>query len=64
MDEFQLKVLFYKCDDKYFLGKKCKEKKLLMEISEDVSDEDIGVSHEVSLPPINDITPPSNPLEF
>jgi hypothetical protein len=26
MVEFQLKGLFYNCDDKYFLGHKCKEK--------------------------------------
>jgi hypothetical protein len=39
MDERQLKGLCYNCDDKYFLGHKCKEKNLFMAISEDVSEE-------------------------
>jgi hypothetical protein len=34
--ERQLKGLCYNCDDKYFLGHKCKEKNVFMVISEDV----------------------------
>jgi hypothetical protein len=46
MVECQLKGLFYNCDEKYFPGHKCKEQKLFMAISEDVSDEDVVVSPE------------------
>jgi hypothetical protein len=38
MVERQLKGLCYNCDDKYFLGHKCKEQKLFMAISEDISE--------------------------
>jgi hypothetical protein len=41
MDERQLKGLCYNCDEKYFLGYKCKEQKLFMAISEDVSEYDV-----------------------
>jgi hypothetical protein len=41
MVECQLKGLCNNCDDKYFSGNKCKEKKLFMAISEDVSEEEI-----------------------
>jgi hypothetical protein len=41
MVERQLKGLCYNCDDKYFLDHKCKEQKLLMAISEDISEEDV-----------------------
>jgi hypothetical protein len=34
MDEHQLKGIFYNCDEKYFLGHKCKEQKLFMAIFE------------------------------
>jgi hypothetical protein len=61
MVEHQLKGLFYNCDEKYFPGHKCKEKKLFMAISEDVSDEDVEVSPEEALPQEDDITPPSDP---
>jgi hypothetical protein len=36
MDERQLKGLCYNCDDKYFLGHKCKEQNMFMAISEDI----------------------------
>jgi hypothetical protein len=39
--ERQLKGLCYNCDDKYFLGHKCKEQNIFMAISEDVSEEDV-----------------------
>jgi hypothetical protein len=52
MDECQLKGLCYNCDEEYFLGHKCKEKKLFMAISEDVPKEDVIVPlvEETSLP--------------
>ena len=43
MVERQLKGLFYNCDEKYFLGHKCKEQKLFMAISEDVPKEDVTI---------------------
>jgi hypothetical protein len=36
MAKCQLKGLCYNCDDKYFLGHKCKEQKLFMAISKDI----------------------------
>jgi hypothetical protein len=63
MAERQLKGLCYNCDEKYFLGHKCKEQNIFMKISEDVSEEDVEpplVS--MSLEPTN-ITPPSDSLE-
>jgi hypothetical protein len=56
MVEHQLKGLCYNCDDKYFPGHKCKEHKLFMAISEDVSDEDVEVSPEEVLPQEDDLT--------
>jgi hypothetical protein len=52
MDEIQSKGLCYNCDEKYFLGHKCKEKKLFMAIFEDVLEEDVTVRlvEEPSLP--------------
>jgi hypothetical protein len=50
MVECQLKGLCYNCDDKYFPGHKCKEHKLFMAISEDVSDEYVEVSPKKSYP--------------
>jgi hypothetical protein len=40
MNECQLKGLCYNCDEKYFLGHKCKEKKLFMAISKDISEDE------------------------
>jgi hypothetical protein len=40
MVEHQLKGLCYNCDDKYFPGHKCKEQKICMAISEEISEED------------------------
>jgi hypothetical protein len=50
--EHQLKGFCYNCDEKYFLGHKCKEKKLFMAISKDVPEEDVTVPlvEEPSLP--------------
>jgi hypothetical protein len=48
MVEHQLKGLCYNCDEKYFLGHKCKEHKLFMAISEDVVEDKIEASHATS----------------
>jgi hypothetical protein len=40
MVECQLKCLFYNCDEKYFPSHKCKEQKIFMAISEDISEKD------------------------
>jgi hypothetical protein len=63
MVECQLKGLCYNCDDKYFMGHKCKEQNIFMAISEDVSDEDVDVSPVEELPQADDPTPPSDPPE-
>jgi hypothetical protein len=63
MDECQLKGLCYNCDDKYFLGHKCKEKNPFMAISEDVSKEDVEAPLVSVSPKPIDITPPSDPPE-
>ena len=61
MVECQLKGLCYNCDDKYFLGHKCKEKNLFMDISEDVSKEDVESPLVSVSPKSTNITPPSDP---
>jgi hypothetical protein len=63
MVERQLKGLCYNFDDKYFLGHKCKEKNLVMAISEDVSEEDVEAPLVSMSPEPTNITPPSDPLE-
>jgi hypothetical protein len=63
MVERQLKGLCYNCDAKYFLGHKCKEQRLFMAISEDISEEDIETPLVSESPKTPDITPPSNPPE-
>jgi hypothetical protein len=63
MDECQLKGLCYNCDDKYFLGHKCKEQNIFMAISEDISEEDVKTPFLSESPESTDITPPSNPPE-
>jgi hypothetical protein len=63
MAEHQLKGLCYNCDDKYFLGHKCKEQNLFMAISEDISEEDVETPLVFESPEITDITPPSDPLK-
>jgi hypothetical protein len=61
MAEHQLKGLCYNCDEKYFLGHKCKEQKLFMAISEDISEEDVETPLVSESPESADITPPSDP---
>jgi hypothetical protein len=63
MAEFQLKGLCYNCDDKYFPGHKCKEPKIFMAISEDISEEDVETPLVPDSLEITDITPPSDPPE-
>jgi hypothetical protein len=63
MVERQLKGLCYNCDDKNFPRHKCKEQKLFMAISEDVSKEDVEAPLVSMSPEPTDITPPSYPLE-
>ena len=63
MVECQLKGLCYNCDDKYFLGHKCKEQNIFMAISEDVSEEDVEAPLVSVSPESTDITPPSDPPE-
>jgi hypothetical protein len=61
MAECQLKGLCYNCDDKYFPGHKCKEQIIFMDISEDISEEDVKTPLMSESPEITDITPPSDP---
>jgi hypothetical protein len=63
MAERQLKGRYYNCDDKYFLGHKCKEQNIFMAISEDVSEEDVKTPLVSESPETMDITPPSDPPE-
>jgi hypothetical protein len=61
MAERQLKGLCYNCDDKYFLGHKCKEHNLFMAISEEILEEDEETPSMSKSPESTDITPPSDP---
>jgi hypothetical protein len=63
MVERQLKGLCYNCDDKYFSGHKCKEQKIFMAISEEISEEDEETPSVSESPESTDITPPSDPPE-
>jgi hypothetical protein len=63
MVECQLKGLCYNCDEKYFPSHKCKEQKIFMAISEDISKEDVETSLVPESPKITDINPPSDPPE-
>jgi hypothetical protein len=63
MDERQLKELCYNCDEKYFLGHKCKEQNIFMAISEDISEDDVETPLMSESPEITDITHPSDPPE-
>jgi hypothetical protein len=63
MVERQLKGLYYNCDDKYFPRHKCKEQKLFMAISKDVSEEDVEAPLVAASPEPTDMTPHSDPLE-
>ena len=64
MDERQLKGLCYNCDDKYFLGHKCKEKNIFMAISKDILEEDVETPLVSESPKSTDRTSPSDPSEL
>jgi len=64
MDERQLKGLWYNCDEKYFLGHKCKEQIFFMAISEDVVEEEAVVSPVEELLPSDDTPKPVDLPEF
>jgi hypothetical protein len=61
MDKRQLKGLYYNCDEKYFSGHKCKEQNIFMEISKDISEEDVENPLVSESCETTDITPPSDP---
>jgi hypothetical protein len=63
MAERQLKGLCYNCDEKYFLGHKCKEQNLFMAISEDIQEDDDDTPPLPESPEISEINPPSDPPE-
>jgi hypothetical protein len=63
MAEHQLKGLCYNCDDKYFLGHKCKEQNIFMAISEDIQEEDDDTPPMPESTEISEINPPSDPPE-
>jgi hypothetical protein len=63
MVECQLKGICYNCDEKYFLGQKCKEKNIYMAILEDISEEDVETPFVSESPETTDITPPSDSPE-
>jgi hypothetical protein len=56
----QLKGLCYNCDEKYFPGHKCKENKLFMAISKDISEDDGDALPQEPLPQPDDDIPPFN----
>jgi hypothetical protein len=58
MVERKLKGLCYNCDDKYFPGHKCKEQKIFMAISEEISKEDEETPSVSKSPESTDISPP------
>jgi hypothetical protein len=58
MVERKLKGLCYNCDDKYFPGHKCKEQKIFMAISEEISEEDEETPSVSESPESTDISPP------
>jgi hypothetical protein len=63
MVEHQLKGLYYNCDENYFSGHMCKEHKIFMAMSKDVSEEATYVSHVLDLAPPNDLNQSYDPLE-
>jgi hypothetical protein len=63
MVEHQLKGLCYSCDEKYFMGHKCKEQNFFMAIVEDVSEEDVEAPLVSESPEPTNISRPSDPPE-
>jgi hypothetical protein len=64
MVERQLKGIFYNCDDKYFPRHKCKEHKIFMAMTKNISEEYVVVPPMEELPPPSDLTPPSDPPDI
>jgi hypothetical protein len=58
MAKCQLKGLCYNCDEKYFLGHKCKEQNIFMAISKDFLEEDVEDPLMSVSPEPTNITPP------
>jgi hypothetical protein len=63
MAERQLKGLCYNCDDKYFLGHKCKEQNPFMAISKEILEEYEETPFVSESPESTNITSPSDPPE-
>jgi hypothetical protein len=63
MIECQLKGIFYNCDEKYFLGNKCKENFFFMAISKNIYEYDSDAYSPKSLPQPNDNIPPFDDLD-
>jgi hypothetical protein len=61
MAERQFKGLCYNCDEKYFHGHMCKEQKIFMAISEDVSEDDVEAPLVSMSPEPTNMNPPSDP---
>jgi hypothetical protein len=61
MAKCQLKGICYNCDEKYFLGHKCKEQNIFMAISKDILEEDVETPLVSESPEPTDITLPSYP---
>jgi hypothetical protein len=64
MVECQLKGLCYNCDEKYFPGHKCKEHKIFMAISKDVSEEEVEAPPMAESPKYTNLTRPLDTPEF
>jgi hypothetical protein len=64
MVECQLKGLCYNCDDKYFPKHKCKEQKLFMAMTEDISEEYVVFRPVEELQPPSDLTPSFHPPDI
>jgi hypothetical protein len=63
MVKCQLKGICYNCDEKYFPGHKFKEQNLFMDISKDISEEDVETPFVSGSLETIDITPPLDPPE-
>jgi hypothetical protein len=63
MDKCQLKGICYNCDEKYFMGHKCKEKNIFMAISKDILEDEGVVFPLESFPSVEDLSLPSDQPE-
>lgn len=69
MEEHQLKVLCYNCNEKYSLEHRCKEHQLFVDIFEDIYDDELDGRTQKESPPIieefflpNPVKNPISPL--